>query len=57
VGRALLIACLWGLREMGYVYGIIGGAGPTAFYERTVGATVIPDSQPGIYADPIKRSP
>ena len=49
VGRALLVACLWGLREMGYVYGIIGGAGPTAFYERNVGATVIPDSSPGIY--------
>ena len=56
VGRALLLACLWGLREMGYVYGIIGGAGPVDFYERAVGATVIPDSQPGIYADPIKHS-
>lgn len=55
IGRALLLACLWGLREMGYVYGIIGGAGPTEFYERAVGATLIPDSVPGIYADPIKR--
>ena len=54
VGRALLLASLWGLREMGYAYGIIGGAGPTEFYERAVGATVIPDSVPGIYADPIK---
>src|SRR6185437_13323796 len=27
-GKALLLACLWGLREMGYAYGIIGGAGP-----------------------------
>ena len=54
VGRALLFACLWGLREMGYAYGIIGGAGPTEFYERAVGATIIPDSVPGIYADPIK---
>ena len=55
VGQGLLIACLWGLREMGYVYGIIGGAGPIEFYERTVGAKVIPDSVPGIYADSIKR--
>jgi predicted N-acetyltransferase YhbS len=55
IGRALLLACLWGLREMGYVYGIIGGAGPTEFYERTVGANLIPDSVPGIYADPIKK--
>ena len=55
VGRALLIACLWGLREMGYVYGIIGGAGPTEFYAKAVGATVIPESVPGIYADPLAR--
>ena len=51
VGAALLIASLWGLRELGYVYGIIGGAGPVEFYERAVGAIVIPDSQPGIYTD------
>ena len=25
IGKALLVACLWGLREMGYAYGIIGG--------------------------------
>ncbi len=54
VGRALLLACLWGLREMGYAYAIIGGVGPAEFYERAVGATLIPDSTPGIYADPIK---
>jgi predicted N-acetyltransferase YhbS len=54
VGYALLLACLWGLREMGYAYGIIGGAGPTKFYERAVGATLIPNSVPGIYADLIK---
>ena len=54
VGHALLLASLWGLREMGYAYGIIGGAGPTEFYERTVGATLIPDSTPGIYAHPLK---
>src|SRR2546427_13027964 len=24
IGKALLVACLWGLRELGYVYGIIG---------------------------------
>jgi len=55
VGKALLIAGLWGLREMGYAYGIIGGAGPVEFYEKSIGATVIADSVPGIYADPIKR--
>ncbi|HEY5839813.1 MAG TPA: GNAT family N-acetyltransferase [Pyrinomonadaceae bacterium] len=51
VGKALLIAALWGLRELGYVYGIIGHAGPIDFYQEAVGATVIPDSDPGIYED------
>ena len=55
IGKALLIVCLWGLREMGYVYGIVGGAGPTEFYSRTVGAVEIPDSVPGIYADMLKK--
>jgi len=51
IGKALLLASLWGLHEMGYVYGIIGRAGPVKFYEKTVGAIVIPDSDPGIYTD------
>ena len=55
VGHALLVASLWGLREMGYAYGIIGGAGPTHFYERAVGAISLADSVPGIYADPLRR--
>jgi len=54
VGTALLLSSLWGLREMGYVYGIIGGAGPVSFYEKTVGAIVIPESEPGIYTDLLK---
>jgi predicted N-acetyltransferase YhbS len=51
VGTALLIASLWGLRELGYVYAVIGGAGPVEFYQQSVGAFVIPDSVPGIYTD------
>ena len=54
VGKALLLACLWGLREMGYVYGVIGRAGPIEFYQKTIGAVVIPDSDPGIYVDLLK---
>ena len=54
VGTALLLACLWGLREMGYAYGIIGGVGPAEFYERAVGAVLIADSTPGVYADPLR---
>ena len=55
IGKVLLLACLHGLAEMGYAYGIIGGAGPTEFYERTAGATVIPDSTPGVYGDLLKK--
>jgi predicted N-acetyltransferase YhbS len=54
IGKALLLACLWGLREMGYVYGVIGHAGPVEFYQKSVGAIVIPDSDPGIYVDLLK---
>jgi len=54
IGKALLIAALWGLRELGYVYGIIGAAGPVDFYQEAVGAIAIPDSQPGIYTDLLK---
>jgi hypothetical protein len=54
IGTALLIASLWGLRELGYVYAVIGSAGPTDFYERVVGAIVIPKSEPGIYVDLLK---
>jgi len=54
LGTALLIASLWGLRELGYVYGIIGGAGPVEFYQEAVGAIVIPESTPGIYTDLLK---
>jgi predicted N-acetyltransferase YhbS len=54
VGTALLLACLWGLRETGYAYGIIGGVGPAEFYERAVGAVLIADSTPSVYADPLR---
>lgn len=54
IGKALLLASLWGLRELGYVYGIIGRAGPVDFYKQAVGAIVIPDSDPGIYTNLLK---
>ena len=56
IGKALLLASLTALREMGYVYAIIGAAGPVDFYQKTVGAIVIPDSEPGIYTDLLKDS-
>ena len=54
VGKALLLASLEALREMGYVYAVIGAAGPVRFYQKTVGAIIIPDSEPGIYTDLLK---
>ena len=54
VGKALLVAALWGLREMGYVYAIIGHAGPMEFYREAVGAIPITGSEPGIYTDLLK---
>ena len=55
LGKVLLIKCLEALREMGYAYAIIGGVGPVAFYEKTVGAKVIEGSGNSIYADILKR--
>ena len=55
IGKALLVASLWGLREMGYVYAIVGAVGPVRFYQKAVGAIIIPDSEPGIYTDLLKN--
>lgn len=49
VGKALLYACLDAMRADGYAYAVIGGAGPTDFYAKCVGAVPIPGSVPGIY--------
>lgn len=49
-GRALLLACLHDMWQQGYGYAVIGGVGPIEFYEKAVGATVIPDSTPSVYA-------
>lgn len=51
IGKALLISCLQFFKDQGYGYAIIGGVGPTGFYEKAVGATVIEGSVPGIYAE------
>ncbi len=51
IGRALLLACLLEMRSKGYGYAIIGWIGPQEFYEKVAGATVIPNSTPGIWKD------
>jgi len=55
LGKALLLKSLHSMREAGYVYAIIGGVGPAEFYEKAVGAFLIPDSTPGIYRDFLGR--
>jgi GNAT superfamily N-acetyltransferase len=49
VGLSLLLACLHAMRAEGYAYAIIGGVGPAEYYAKTVGATLIEGSSPGIY--------
>jgi hypothetical protein len=49
-GRALTIQCLHAMYYQGYAYAIISGVGPIEFYQKVVGATVIEDSTPGVYA-------
>ena len=50
IGKALLLRSLEAMRdELGYVYAVIGGVGPVQFYEKCVGAQLIPNSDPGIY--------
>jgi N-acetylglutamate synthase-like GNAT family acetyltransferase len=42
VGYTLLHHCLRDMKEIGYEYAIIGGAGPIEFYEKACRAVVIP---------------
>lgn len=54
IGEALLRSSLLAMKDEGYAYAIIGWVdGAEAFYEKTVGATVIEDSFPGIYRNMI----
>lgn len=49
IGKLLLFKAMEGLRDKGYAYAIIGSAGPKDFYKKLLGATIIEDSDPGIY--------
>ncbi|MEM7331773.1 MAG: GNAT family N-acetyltransferase [Chloroflexota bacterium] len=55
IGKVLLVACLQAMADAGYGYAIIGGAGPTGFYAKNVGAIPIKGSVPGIYKDLVGR--
>jgi len=49
IGKALLLTCLCAMKADRYAYAVIGWAGPADFYAKTVGATIIEGSEPGIY--------
>lgn len=49
IGTALLLTCFHSMKEEGYVYAAIGWVASEDFYADAVGATLIPNSEPGIY--------
>jgi GNAT superfamily N-acetyltransferase len=53
IGAALLQASLAAMREAGYAYAVIGGASDEVkgFYQKSVGASEIAGSEPGMYQD------
>lgn len=55
IGKILLIKALEGLRNMGYTYAIIGGVGPASYYEKTVNAKIIENSEKSIYQNLLKH--
>lgn len=57
IGMALLKKCLLAMAAEGYAYAIIGGVGDAqTFYEKSVGATVIERSSPGLYGTMVELS-
>ncbi len=48
IGKALLLATLQAMYQERYGYAIIYWVGPTEFYEKVAGATVIEGSEPGV---------
>jgi GNAT superfamily N-acetyltransferase len=57
VGKILLMDCLEAMRAQGFAYAIIGGVGPAEFYTKTVGAALIPESDPGVYKGILSEIP
>lgn len=56
IGKALLIRTLKQMYFDGYGYAIIGWAGPVDFFKKTVGAIEIPNSEPSVYSNLIRKS-
>jgi len=57
IGKALLWVTLRALAEQGYAYAIIAWVSSVEFYTKAVGATVIPDSEPGIFRGMLQFGP
>lgn len=55
LGKALLIESLHRLKNLGYVYGFIGDAGPVEFYRKTVDAQPLPEGLESGYTLPLQR--
>ena len=54
VGTALMLACFQAMLTERYAYAVIGWAGPSEWYARTVGATIIEGSEPGVFRGSLK---
>lgn len=54
IGTALLLKSLKALKEDGYAYAIIGGAGPVEYYKKTCQAQIIENSEESIYQGMLK---
>jgi predicted GNAT family acetyltransferase len=55
IGKALLLACLHDMFNVGYAYAIIGDPGPIEYYKKTVNAIEIEGSYPGIYKNMVRE--
>ncbi len=53
IGKTLLLASLHAMAADGYGYAVIPWVGPIEFYEKTVGATIIENSEPGVFRGPL----
>ena len=54
IGTALLLTALHAMWNENYAYAVIGWAGPVEWYAKRVGATLIPDSEPGPFRGPLE---
>lgn len=51
IGKALFFKAMEGLRDMGYVYGIIGSPGPVDFYSKAMKGLLLPNDWKNIYTE------